>query len=515
MYRLRLALTFGLAAIICGIIFTSKSTPPTSSQTPRQAIKLTYIDTPTDSTHKVSLPGDPFSVGQLIGGQFNVESCNGGLKVFTDRDWQDGRPVLNDTFDDSDIKGADLGTSFDGVLNGKRVLFFLPGDINNLNADNSMAVSHSGSPDHFALRFLKETRGPNKGTTFLFGKGNHVPFKMGPDNNPQAGVSIDGANYVVFKTGHEINGDASGEYSILTHFDDTNLHRMWDVAPSAINLLPRIISSNDSGGHFVQVALVHHGDYVYMFGTGFYRKSSIYLARIHSKSDEPFPTNNFWTGLEPTQYLRSFLISGGTVSPDWSESESDAMPLVDDQYVSVHGVDVNVCANPTIECSPPRRCGQSSSHACGPSVGNFSVQFEASLGLWIMTFDGGRQKDCQGDPDHIHGIYLSYAKDPWGPWSTPQNIFNPATDGGFGNFIYNPDDPCNSFATPLTIGGPAGPALNPKESCNTRGDAYGPFMIKRFNSVDPSGTTLSIYYTVSTFNPYTIVLMHSDFTIGY
>src|SRR5215831_5399349 len=518
----RLIAAPGLAGLVCGVIFTSNSVPPARTQQAfRQAITLTYIDTPSDSSNKVSLSGDPFSVGQLIGGQFNVNSCQGGpTKVYTDQDWQDGRPVLNDTFDDSNIKGADLGTSFDGELDGHRVLFFLPGDINNLNADNSMALSHSGSPNHFLLRFLKETRGPNRGSTFLFGKGNHVPFNMGPDNNPQAGVSIAGENYVVFKTGHEKPGGVMDEFSFLAHFAPTrsSLHGAWDIAPANI-LIPeagaRIISRNNDGGHFVEVALVHHGDYVYMFGTGLYRNSAIYVARIPSKANEGFPTNNFWTGIEPTQYFRGFLINGANVTPDWSETESDAIPLVDDQNVSVHGVDINVCANPTVFCDPP--CGQASPHACGPSVGNVSVQFETSLGLWIMTFDGGRQKDCLGDPDQTHGIYFSYAKDPWGPWSTPQMIFNPATDGGFGKFIYNPDDRCNPFANVAPTGGPAGPALNPTDdnSCNTRGDAYGPFMIKRFNNVDPSGTTLSIYYTMSTFNPYTIVLMHSDFKIGY
>ncbi len=49
--------------------------------------------------------------------------------------------------------------------------------------------------------------------------------------------------------------------------------------------------------------------------------------------------------------------------------------------------------------------------------------------------------------------------------------------------------------------------------CNaTRGGAYAPNMIERFTTV--SGNTLTIYYTMSTWNPYTIVKMRSQFTIA-
>ena len=44
----------------------------------------------------------------------------------------------------------------------------------------------------------------------------------------------------------------------------------------------------------------------------------------------------------------------------------------------------------------------------------------------------------------------------------------------------------------------------------TPGALYAPYMIERFTRV--SGSTLSIYYALSTWNPYTIVLMRADFT---
>jgi hypothetical protein len=177
---------------------------------------------------------------------------------------------------------------------------------------------------------------------------------MGPDNNPEAGVCIAGENYVVLKTGHEISGDASNEYSLLTHFDSSNLYGTWDVAPNAT--APRVISSNANGGHFVQVSLVYHNGYVFMFGTGLYRNSNIYLAKIPSNADEPFPKNNLWTAKEPARYFVGFKIGGGTggdqPEPSWSESESSAEPVVqDDPNVLVNGVPTPVCSTDGTDCN--------------------------------------------------------------------------------------------------------------------------------------------------------------------
>jgi hypothetical protein len=45
-----------------------------------------------------------------------------------------------------------------------------------------------------------------------------------------------------------------------------------------------------------------------------------------------------------------------------------------------------------------------------------------------------------------------------------------------------------------------------------RGAIYAPFMIERFLRVE--GDSLKIYYVMSTWNPYTVVKMRSDFTIN-
>ena len=86
--------------------------------------------------------------------------------------------------------------------------------------------------------------------------------------------------------------------------------------------------------------------------------------------------------------------------PTWSQNESDASPVVTD-------VDP---ANPT--------------------VGNLSAFYSQQLGLWLMTFDGGR--GTTGDA----GTYFTSAPQPWGPWRNPQLIFEACRDKGLGNFVF-------------------------------------------------------------------------------
>lgn len=45
-----------------------------------------------------------------------------------------------------------------------------------------------------------------------------------------------------------------------------------------------------------------------------------------------------------------------------------------------------------------------------------------------------------------------------------------------------------------------------------RGGPFAPHLIERFTRVE--GDTLKVYYTMSTWNPYTVLLMRSEFTIA-
>ena len=184
----------------------------------------------------------------------------------------------------------------------------------------------------------------------------------------------------------------------------------------------------------------------YNMGDGVYRKSDAYLSIV--------PAVNFETG-QGTRYFAGLNAAG---KPIWSESESDATPIV--------------------------RNG---------TMGDLSVTWCKDLSLWFMTYDSR-------EPNR--GIAFSYSRTPWGPWSEPQIIFNATRDGALGKFIHDPSSNPND--------GLAGPVIGKDNKANpgaVHGGAYAPYVVERWTRL--RGAELDLYYVLSTWNPYVVVLMKS------
>ncbi len=125
------------------------------------------------------------------------------------------------------------------------------------------------------------------------------------------------------------------------------------------------------------------------------------------------------------------------------------------------------------------------------TLGDLSATWSKDLGLWLMTYD--RRAPTRG-------IALSYSRTPWGPWSEPQILFNVANDG-IGRFIHNPNgNPPDGLAGPVIGKGQMDPEA-------VRGGAYAPYVVERWTKL--KGSELSVYYVLSTWNPYVVVLMKS------
>ena len=349
------------------------------------------------------------------------------------------------------VLGTDLGASFES--DGK--VMFLFGDsigpTEDYFAADTIATSTSTSPAAgLRLDFLTN----NDGSPFFV----RVPgVRLGASEVPNAGIRLSNGIFVVCDSGKDRNlpqPDANA-YSVLTRFDETTRR---------FTLL-RTISSMPNG-HFITTSLHAQGSDVLMYGLGRYRGSDVYLATV--------PANTFDTGAG-TLYFAG-LVDG---QPTWSPSESSAVPVIVDAPLGGPA-----WPNDT------------------PTIGNVSVVYAQDLGLWLMTYDGGRQSSATA------GVYFSYAEQPWGPWSQPQLIFNPRRDGALGRFIHDPSVVPNPPGDGLN-----GPTIGENDPYTTPGGPYAPYLIERFTTVD--GNTLSIYYTLSTWNPYTIVEMRSDFTISY
>jgi hypothetical protein len=88
----------------------------------------------------------------------------------------------------------------------------------------------------------------------------------------------------------------------------------------------------------------------------------------------------------------------------------------------------------------------------------------------------------------------------------PQIIFNAMRDGAIGKFIHNPQAvPDDGLAGPVIGKGQANPQA-------VHGGAYAPYVVERWTKVQ--GSELSIYYVLSTWNPYVVVLMKSRLHIA-
>lgn len=344
-----------------------------------------------------------------------------------------------------------LGTDIGASFESDGRLIFLFGD----------TISPSPSENYLASDTMASSvsTDPAKGLFLdVFTNNDGSPYfvripgvRMGAGEVPHAGIRLNGTTYIAVNTGADIN------------LPDRNINEYsvltrFDEATRRFTVL-RTISSRPSNGKFITTALRQSGSDVYIFGLGVYRGSDVYLSVVAAADFESGRGTRYFTG----------LVNG---QPKWSTSEADAVPVVLDNPLNV--------PNHT------------------PGIGNMSVIYSNELRLWLMTYDSVR-----GSSD-TRGFYFTYASQPWGPWQRPQLMFNAMRDGAAGTFIH---DPRISPSDRLT-----GPTIGPNDPVTTPGGPYAPYMIERFTRV--AGGRLSIYYTLSTWNPYTIVMMRSDFVIS-
>ena len=459
-----------LAAALSTSVSAQSTNPPAISYVPNSSVKLYQVNGDCDWTE-----WDATSTAK-------TPTC---------------KPTTSKTVTNADILGDDVGVAFEH--NGELIVTF--GDTigaagynkwtnvtNTFQWDAHDPIAHSttaNASDGLLLNFFLSG---NHGLEILPPpQANGMAVDMGADNVPNTGVSLNGTIYLGIKTG-SVNvspgvNDGSGSYSVLATFDETSLAF---TSGRTISALPN--------GHFVSPTFylaptgalgtpppVSPEPIMLVFGLGEYRASNIYLSII--------PSTEFASGLDQNGNNATRYFSGmSNGQPTWSTSEASAVPIVYDLDP----------ANPT--------------------VGNVSVSYSQPLGLWLMMFDGGRGST------KTNGMYFTYAPQPWGPWATPQLAFNDCRDQGLGNFVfyYYATAAQNFCPSAMPAGvtsapnsaGPSGPTIGNQtisDPTTTIGGAYAPSLIERFTII--SGGTLKLFYLMSTWNPYAVVLLESDFTI--
>jgi hypothetical protein len=186
-----------------------------------------------------------------------------------------------------------------------------------------------------------------------------------------------------------------------------------------------------------------------LFGSGAYRKSNVYLA---ATAPDALAERGAW---------RYFAGTDAAGAPRWSDREADAAPLLDQPDFT-------------------------------PCVGELSVTWVAPLGRWLMLYN------CMAP----RGINLRLADRPWGPWSPATVLFDARRDG-YCRFMHASwdDRRCDTVYD----------SMFGRARVRDWGGEYGPYVLAPFTTGTPGRAT--VYWTMSTWNPYQVVLMRSTIAV--
>jgi hypothetical protein len=351
------------------------------------------------------------------------------------------RPTLNKTYTRYHLENADLGVPF--RYNNRTYIFF--GD-----SHSSFNLAKGGERDAFAWT---TDSNPNNGLRlhFFHSKNGHwkpiaIPgIAQGSFDVPMEGVEVDGKMYIYATTDHTkektmgrsvvARSDTGGDdFKLLYTFSSTHFINVSVVKTPDSNLKPSSSSWNllpkNKGS---ETGLI-------IFGSGTYRKSNVYLAWQPANKIEDSAAVQYFSGIDKKD------------RPLWSSNELHAVALFKQ-----------------------------------PCVGELSVTYNKFINRWIMLYN------CNSGPRGLNVINMRTAKFPWGPWSKPQVLFNPKTDGGWCHFIHVSwkVQKCDSLQDPGRK--------------DVWGDVYGPYQYAHYATGGKGSTT--IYFNMSTWNPYTVVLM--------
>jgi hypothetical protein len=371
-------------------------------------------------------------------------------QLIGETDKQTHQLTLSRTESRYQLRGTDLGYSFEHQ--GK--IYFLFGDTVGARdaALDSIATADIGADAMDPGRGVKLdflTQSPG-----LYLAVQPPGISMGPFEVPRAGISLNNQMYVVVDTNH--SEEWQTDRSVLTRVS-------FPVTPTAFRPLRTISQRPD--GKFLKMSLrlqpeeipglPDGGPFVLIWGTGQYRHSDVFLSIVPAAQFEGGQGSMYYAGVDANG------------SPRWQPSASAATAVV-----------------------------------TNGTLGDVSVIWCGDLKLWLMTYDSRAPA--------IAGILFSYSTTPWGPWSPPQLLFNARNDGALGRFIHDPGiAPDDGLAGPVIGKGQSNPA-------QVHGGAYAPYMIERWTRVrrrSADDAELEIYYVLSTWNPYVVVLMTSELRI--
>ena len=439
-------------------------------------------------------------------------------------DWATGQTTDAQTFTRYGLSGVDLGFPIEG---DKGVLYFLFGDaipsghnppVNTIPPDDAIGVTmRTAAPDATTCLDLNYL---SAAPQTLLHPTVTPAIQQGTFNVPTGGVMVDHKIYAFFWTDHcplpdpvlpnaaapltlppadtpptvlpclETGTSNSLGFSVLaystpdqpTAFTQTEPWSPTHFVPqmpngfdyvSAAKPPPRYVKNKADGSLIARPALL-----IPVFGVARHRASIPYLAMAPRQTFGDFTTWKYFAGLDGYKpiWVTYQQWQSGQANGQWTP------PPLAQLYVNI--------ANPN---SP------TGDEQC---VGEHSVTWNAPLRIWLMTYTcGGAQVEAR------------WALKPWGPWSSPIILLSA---------VQNPALYCTLFWNKANLPppNPPPPATCPSPLVSQQipllsfGYFYAPFVMARFTKAeppvgDPKAKAATLYWLLSTWDPYQVTVMRS------
>ncbi|MGD0189449.1 MAG: DUF4185 domain-containing protein [Rhizomicrobium sp.] len=451
-------------------------------------IAAVLLTSPQSSALTISLVAPSTKVCQLTG----------------DADWATNLPTAARTWTRYRLDAVDLGFPVDS---GEGPLYFLFGD--------AWPIKHpAGSipsvPPDDAVGWTTRTAPPDPGTCLDLRLATSVPHQFahpivippitqGLFNVPSGGVFVDDSLFAFFWTDHcavpgvlmpdptdplhipppngtcaEVQQVNSVGRNVLARasLQDPILYRQSLPPIPFVNPLARMpsgfvyVSAAKRPSATLPILDFHSGD-IPVIGVPRYRASIPYLALAPRDTFGDPATWSFFAGR-----------SGG--NPVWIDRK---------QWESGR--------NPNGDWAPPPNAELYDALPAGERcMGEHSLTWNEPLKTWLLVYN------CR-----VGVVEARIARDPWGPWSPPVTLLSPAHDPGVVCTLIMSPNGCSGLVRrnywPVQPSGDAVP-----------GGFYAAFVLNRFTQdVTPSGSgptrEATVYWLVSTWNPYAVVVMES------
>lgn len=448
------------------------------------------------------VPGSTTPLVQLTGEHFQIESD--GI--------YHSAPTASATLSRYGVLGTDLGHSM--VLEDKIVLFF--GD--------TIGAYHSGD------RYYQSRGIPT-------GAGDSIGYL------PLADLAQ--CHYigdVAAQLAHGVTSPSvdTGACPVLHFF--TNPSRPADGHVFAPFVITGLDADESQGAFRVPTSTLLYNDRAYVFATTQIQEAkpvnSFWLRSVLAKSDQ---SPRLWSDSAPPTFTKLYTVSSHEPVADPANP-----PPVDGggkfMFVPSALMDVAAIADARLTASLPRELQSTDvvflwgTSWMGPRSDLYVAavaanQLDSGTAKWFYFAGNGRWSASENDAvavvtsnDVSHPAVVwnaalerfvltrgangqataQFATAPWGPWSDPIAMFSP-TDSWFAKLLHRPgQDRIVQSLVPIYAKDGSVVAMPDSET----GVPYGPYVIGSTTNAD---NTVTLYYTLSTWNPYQVFLMRSTF----